>query len=137
MIIAYPAYGKIIYNEEHFLKNRASINGIRGIVMYIKPLITGLFIGSLLQLIFPFLTQSIVDHGIQVFGLCATFLYVREALVTVYTRRKTVRGSPCSRIGDKFFLRKFAKTVFPPFGFLRKSVNSPLLFYTNYGFAQL
>lgn len=41
---------------------------------YIVQLIIGLLVGSLLQLIFPFLTQSIVDTGIQTHNL--QFIYI-------------------------------------------------------------
>ena len=101
--ISDPAYGRLEYNQDEFLKNwignNAHSNTIEGVCLLLEPtnkfytngfddrelkmsfsilfqylfrykkfiiqLIIGLIIGSLLQLIFPFLTQSIVDVGIK------------------------------------------------------------------------
>ena len=50
---------------------KADKNKFRFLYQYLRPhkklivqLVVGLIVGSLLQLIFPFLTQSIVDFGI-------------------------------------------------------------------------
>lgn len=60
------------FYEEGIETNKSSINNSKFILKYLKThrkamtqLAIGLFCGSLLQLIFPFLTQSIVDIGVQ------------------------------------------------------------------------
>lgn len=58
--------------KSDFDKEEKSVFGFKILFKYILPyksfifqLVVGLFAGSLLQLIFPFLTQSVVDVGIQ------------------------------------------------------------------------
>lgn len=60
------------YNQEDDAKSNVFNSPLWGLGAYVRPyksfviqLAIGLFAGSLLQLIFPFLTQSIVDVGIQ------------------------------------------------------------------------
>lgn len=56
---------------------------------YIAQLFLGLFVGSILQLIFPFLTQSIVDYGINYQNL--NFIYViLIAQLTLFLSQTTV-----------------------------------------------
>lgn len=61
-----PSFSKFQYEEK---KSSKGFSFLTGYVLKHKPfllqLILGLLAGSLLQLIFPFLTQSIVDIGIQ------------------------------------------------------------------------
>jgi ATP-binding cassette subfamily B protein len=52
----------------------------------IKQLITGLFIGSLLQLLFPFLTQAIVDQGIGHRSLSFIQLILLAQLILAISR---------------------------------------------------
>jgi len=52
----------------------------------VKQLIIGLFLGSLLQLVFPFLTQSIVDQGIGHRSLSFIQLILLAQLVLVISR---------------------------------------------------
>ncbi len=73
-----PAFHSNIYDDE-FTESKAKSFG--SIVHYLYPykrlifqLIIGLLLGSLLQLIFPFLTQSIVDVGINTGNL--HFIYI-------------------------------------------------------------
>lgn len=56
---------------------------------YILQLFLGLFIGSVLQLIFPFLTQSIVDYGINYQNI--NFIYlILIAQLTLFVSQTTV-----------------------------------------------
>lgn len=56
---------------------------------YIFQLFLGLFIGSVLQLIFPFLTQSIVDYGINYRNI--NFIYlILIAQLTLFVSQTTV-----------------------------------------------
>ncbi|UOY08253.1 peptidase domain-containing ABC transporter [Muricauda sp. SCSIO 64092] len=56
---------------------------------YIFQLFLGLFIGSILQLIFPFLTQSIVDYGINYRNI--NFIYlILIAQLTLFVSQTTV-----------------------------------------------
>ncbi|MEM1337016.1 MAG: peptidase domain-containing ABC transporter [Bacteroidota bacterium] len=56
---------------------------------YIYQLFLGLFVGSILQLIFPFLTQSIVDYGINYQNV--NFIYlVLLAQLTLFVSQTTV-----------------------------------------------
>lgn len=53
---------------------------------YIIQLFIGLIVGSLLQLIFPFLTQSIVDYGINLRDLNFIYLILLGQLFFVFSR---------------------------------------------------
>ena len=56
---------------------------------YITQLFLGLFVGSILQLIFPFLTQSIVDYGINYQNI--NFIYlILIAQLTLFVSQTTV-----------------------------------------------
>ncbi|MAU14427.1 MAG: ABC transporter ATP-binding protein [Muricauda sp.] len=56
---------------------------------YIVQLLLGLFVGSMLQLIFPFLTQAVVDYGINYQNL--NFIYlVLIAQLTLFVSQTTV-----------------------------------------------
>ncbi len=56
---------------------------------YIVQLLLGLFVGSLLQLIFPFLTQAVVDYGINYQNL--NFIYlILIAQLTLFISQTTV-----------------------------------------------
>ncbi len=56
---------------------------------YIVQLFLGLFVGSLLQLIFPFLTQAVVDYGINYQNL--NFIYlILVAQLTLFISQTTV-----------------------------------------------
>jgi ATP-binding cassette, subfamily B, bacterial len=73
-----PAFSSNIYDDDF---TEAKTKSFGSIVHYLYPykklivqLILGLLLGSLLQLIFPFLTQSIVDVGINTDNL--QFIYI-------------------------------------------------------------
>lgn len=72
-------------------KNEKS--GFKFLFSYLRPyrkliaqLILGLILGSLLQLIFPFLTQSIVDKGINTQDLNFVTLIIIAQLVLIFSR---------------------------------------------------
>lgn len=76
-------------------------NHLRYLLSYLKPhrrylvqLMLGIFIGSLLQLIFPFLTQSIVDIGInnQDLGFITLILIAQLVLFISQTAVEFIRG---------------------------------------------
>jgi len=71
-------------------------NNFRFLLKYLKPhkklvtqLIIGFFVGSLIQLIFPFLTQSIVDVGISTQDISFIYL-VLAAQMMLFLSRMTV-----------------------------------------------
>lgn len=73
-----PSFYNNIYNEDYTEERRKNFNNI---IKYLYPykklivqLVLGLLLGSLLQLVFPFLTQSIVDTGINTGNL--HFIYI-------------------------------------------------------------
>ncbi|MBU8891270.1 MAG: peptidase domain-containing ABC transporter [Bacteroidales bacterium] len=68
-------------------------SGFRFLFSYVHPykklitqLVIGLVLGSLLQLIFPFLTQSIVDKGINTRDLSFVTLIIIAQLVLIFSR---------------------------------------------------
>lgn len=75
--------------DEHFIKR----NSLKFLWGYMKPykrffiqLLLGLALGSLLQLIFPFLTQAIVDKGIATKNLNLIYLILLGQLMLVFGR---------------------------------------------------
>ena len=68
-------------------------SGFKFLFSYVRPykkiliqLFLGLLLGSLLQLIFPFLTQSIVDKGINNHNLSFVTLIIIAQLVLIFSR---------------------------------------------------
>ncbi|MEM8928361.1 MAG: cysteine peptidase family C39 domain-containing protein, partial [Bacteroidota bacterium] len=79
-----------------FGQEQESRLGFRFLTSYFKPyskyvvqLFLGLFIGSILQLIFPFLTQSIVDYGINYQNIGFIYL-ILIAQLTLFVSQTTV-----------------------------------------------
>ena len=75
--------------------------GLKYLLSYFKPyyklvlqLFLGLFVGSIIQLIFPFLTQSIVDYGIKFENLSFIYLLLiaQLALFISQTSVEVIRG---------------------------------------------
>lgn len=64
-----PAFYANKFEEEESIKEKRSFRFLFGYIKkykkYFSQIILGLFVGSLLQLVLPFLTQSIVDIGIK------------------------------------------------------------------------
>ncbi|MEO9869286.1 peptidase domain-containing ABC transporter [Ekhidna sp.] len=95
------------YEEEDEKADRA---GFKFLFKYLKPykkfiyqLLLGMFIGSLLQLIFPFLTQSIVDVGIQNQNLSFVTLILAAQLMLFFSRTAVefIRGWILLHLGTR------------------------------------
>lgn len=76
------------YGEE-----KESLKGLSYILQYVKPhykllgqLILGLLVGTVLQLVFPFLTQSLVDIGIETQNLNFIHLILIGQLVLIFSQ---------------------------------------------------
>lgn len=89
---------KFYHNEEY---NDNKEYGFKFLLWYFKPykkhilqLFIGLFAGSLLQLIFPFLTQSVVDYGInyQNLNFIVLILIAQLTLFISQTAVNLIRG---------------------------------------------
>ncbi len=88
-----PSFYNNVYSDDFTVKERKKLSSI---IKYLYPykklivqLLLGLLLGSLLQLIFPFLTQSIVDVGINTNNL--HFIYiVLFAQLALFTGRLCV-----------------------------------------------
>lgn len=86
------------YEHEGETSSRNSLSYIltylRGYRAYVFQLIIGLLLGSLLQLVFPFLTQSIVDFGIgnQNIGFIYLILLAQLLLFIGRTAIEFIRG---------------------------------------------
>src|SRR5690606_27892030 len=82
-----------------FYEKEIKINkklGLSFLLKYIRPyhkmviqLLMGLFVGSLLQLIFPFLTQAVVDYGINYENLNFVYL-ILIAQLTLFISQSAV-----------------------------------------------
>ena len=88
-----PSFYNNVYHDDYTAESKKNFSSI---VKYLYPykklivqLMLGLLLGSLLQLIFPFLTQSIVDVGINTSNL--HFIYiVLFAQLALFTGRLSV-----------------------------------------------
>lgn len=81
--------------EEINRKNfRFLFNYIRPYRRFIRQLLYGVILASILQLIFPFLTQSLVDHGINNQDMNFIYLILISQLVIVISRQTVdfIRG---------------------------------------------
>ena len=88
-----PAFYNNFYSEDY---NEAGNNRFGNIIKYLYPykklivqLMLGLLLGSMLQLIFPFLTQSIVDVGINTSNIQFVYI-VLFAQLALFTGRLSV-----------------------------------------------
>ena len=88
-----PAFYNNIYGEDY---NEVGNKSFGNIVKYLYPykklivqLMLGLLLGSMLQLIFPFLTQSIVDVGINTSNIQFVYI-VLFAQLALFTGRLSV-----------------------------------------------
>lgn len=84
-----------LFYEKEVETNKKPI-GLKFLMKYIKPykklviqLAVGLFVGSLLQLIFPFLTQAVVDYGINYENLNFVYL-ILIAQLTLFISQSAV-----------------------------------------------
>ncbi len=97
----------LFYEEED---ERTDRTGFKFLFKYLKPykkfifqLLLGMLIGSLLQLIFPFLTQSIVDVGIQNQNLNFVTLILIAQLMLFFSRTAVefIRGWILLHLGTR------------------------------------
>lgn len=91
---------------------------------YVSQLILGLFLGSLIQLILPFLTQSIIDIGINNndLGFIYLLLFAQLALVTGRMSVEFIRGWLLLHIGTRVNVSIIS-------GFLHKLMSLPIAFF--------
>ena len=91
---------------------------------YLFQLILGLFIGSLIQLIIPFLTQSIIDTGINNndLGFIYLVLFAQLALITGRMSVEFIRGWLLLHIGTRVNVAIIS-------GFLQKLMSLPIAFF--------
>ncbi len=91
---------------------------------YIGQLLLGLLIGSLIQLIFPFLTKSIIDVGINNndIGFIYLILFAQLALVLGRMSVEFIRGWLLLHIGSRVNVAIVS-------GFLQKLMNLPVAFF--------
>ena len=91
---------------------------------FLVQLILGLFFGSLIQLIFPFLTQSIVDIGINNQNLSFIYLILIAQLVLVISRTSVdfIRGWILLHLGTRINISLISD-------FLAKLMRLPIAFF--------
>ena len=84
--------GPDFYHQQQ-IEEKLNKAGFRFLFLYLKPykkfvaqLIVGLFLGCLIQLIFPFLTQSIVDYGINNQDIGFIYLVLFAQLILFISR---------------------------------------------------
>jgi ATP-binding cassette, subfamily B, bacterial len=91
---------------------------------YLGQLLLGLLIGSLIQLIFPFLTQSIIDIGLNNndIGFIYLILFAQLALVVGRMSVEFIRGWLLLHIGSRVNVAIVS-------GFLQKLMTLPVSFF--------
>jgi ATP-binding cassette subfamily B protein len=91
---------------------------------YLFQLVLGLFIGSLIQLIIPFLTQSIIDIGINTddIGFIYLILFAQLALIISRMSVEFIRGWLLLHIGTRVNVAVIS-------GFLQKLLSLPIAFF--------
>lgn len=91
---------------------------------YVYQLILGLFLGSCIQLIIPFLTQSIIDIGINNSDLGFIYLILFAQLALVFGRLSVefIRGWLLLHIGSRVNVAVIS-------GFLQKLMSLPISFF--------
>lgn len=158
--VADPAFGRIKYNKEEFVKNWTSTlseGQPAGLVLIVEPtpalfekeneaektqgfrflfkyfrlykkyiyqLILGLLIGSVIQLLIPFLTQSIIDIGLNNSDLNFIYLILFAQLALVIGRMSVefIRGWLLLHIGTRVNVSVIS-------GFLHKLMSLPVAFF--------
>jgi ATP-binding cassette, subfamily B, bacterial len=91
---------------------------------YVVQLIIGLFLGSLIQLSLPFLTQSVIDIGISNsdIGFIYLILFAQLALVTGRMSVEFIRGWLLLHIGTRVNVSVIS-------GFLHKLMSLPIAYF--------
>lgn len=125
-------------------KKKNALSGFRFVFSYLKnyryilfQLFVGLFIGSLLQLVFPFLTQSIIDVGIRQHDLSFIYLVLIGQLVLFVGRilvevlRNEILTHLSSRINIHLLTDFFIKLMKLPINFFDVKLTGDLLQHIN------
>src|SRR3984885_9240130 len=115
-------------------------HGLRMLLPYFRPyrmlfiqLFLGLLVGSAVQLILPFLTQAMVDHGIrfQNLGFVSLLLLAQLALFASQTTVDVVRGWLLLHIGSRINIKIISMFLFKlmqlPIGFFDTKTTGDLL----------
>ncbi len=111
--------------------NRKQCNGFRFLFKYFRlyrkyffQLILGLILGSCIQLIIPFLTQSIIDIGLNNndLGFIYLILFAQLALVIGRMSVEFIRGWLLLHIGSRVNVAIIS-------GFLQKLMSLPVAFF--------
>jgi ATP-binding cassette subfamily B protein len=91
---------------------------------YVIQLILGLLLGSLIQLVLPFLTQSVIDIGINNsdIGFIYLILFAQLALVTGRMSVEFIRGWLLLHIGTRVNVSVIS-------GFLQKLMSLPIAYF--------
>ena len=120
--------GPELYGDED---HKATSGGFRFLFKYFRlyrkylgQLLLGLLIGSLIQLIFPFLTQSIIDIGLNNndIGFIYLILFAQLALVVGRMSVEFIRGWLLLHIGSRVNVAIVS-------GFLQKLMSLPVAFF--------
>jgi len=120
--------GPELYDDED---HKATSGGFRFLFKYFRlyrkylgQLLLGLLIGSLIQLIFPFLTQSIIDIGLNNndIGFIYLILFAQLALVIGRMSVEFIRGWLLLHIGSRVNVAIVS-------GFLQKLMSLPVAFF--------
>ena len=120
--------GPELYDDED---HKATSGGFRFLFKYFRlyrkylgQLLLGLLIGSLIQLIFPFLTQSIIDIGLNNndIGFIYLILFAQLALVVGRMSVEFIRGWLLLHIGSRVNVAIVS-------GFLQKLMSLPVAFF--------
>ena len=120
--------GPELYDDEG---HKATSGGFRFLFKYFRlyrkylgQLLLGLLIGSLIQLIFPFLTQSIIDIGLNNndIGFIYLILFAQLALVIGRMSVEFIRGWLLLHIGSRVNVAIVS-------GFLQKLMSLPVAFF--------
>jgi ATP-binding cassette subfamily B protein len=120
--------GPELYDDED---HKATSGGFRFLFKYFRlyrkylgQLLLGLLIGSLIQLIFPFLTQSIIDIGLNNndIGFIYLILFAQLSLVAGRMSVEFIRGWLLLHIGSRVNVAIVS-------GFLQKLMSLPVAFF--------
>lgn len=126
VLIIEPSPALYDFKEEHVKTNgfRFLFKYFRLYRKYLGQLILGLLLGSCIQLLIPFLTQSIIDIGLNNndIGFIYLILFAQLALVIGRTTVEFIRGWLLLHIGARVNVAIIS-------GFLQKLMSLPVAFF--------
>ena len=126
VLIIEPSPALYDFKEEHLKTNgfRFLFKYFRLYRKYLGQLILGLLLGSCIQLLIPFLTQSIIDIGLNNndIGFIYLILFAQLALVIGRTTVEFIRGWLLLHIGARVNVAIIS-------GFLQKLMSLPVAFF--------